>query len=74
MFCRPRESIGRDPREKLKRVLRGYGVDGRLLLAVESLCSFPARKFVFVSVELKHNHSRLVLDPDQGVQCHRSYS
>jgi len=40
MLCRPRESIyGRVLRNKLWGVLREYGVDDRLLLAVKSLYS-----------------------------------
>ena len=39
MFCRPRESIRPDSSWKALGVLREYGVDGRLLLAVKSLYS-----------------------------------
>ena len=58
------------PHEKLWRRLRECDVDDRLVLAVKSL--YPAEKFVFVSEELSHNWSPLVLDSDNGVCCHRS--
>ena len=34
----------------------------------------PAQKFVFVSGELNHDRSQLVLQSDKGVCCHRSFS
>ena len=34
----------------------------------------PAQKFVYVSGELNHDRSPLVLDSDKGVCCHRSFS
>ena len=37
MFCRPQESIRPGLSRKLQKVLREYGVDGRLLLADKSL-------------------------------------
>ena len=58
------KAYNRVPCEKLWGVLREYGVDGRLSLAVKSLY-IPAQKFVSVSGELNHDRSPLVLDSRQ---------
>jgi len=62
------KSYDRVPREKLWGVLREYGVDGRLLLAVKSLYSCSE---VCVHVGgVNHNCSQWVLDSNKGVCCH----
>jgi len=39
-----------------------------------SSCCIPAQKFMFMSGELNHHRSPLVLDSDNGVCCHRCFS
>jgi len=61
------KAYDRVPQEKFWGVLREYGVDGRLLQAVQ--------KFVSFSAELSHSRPQCVLesDNDKGVCCHHSF-
>jgi len=66
------EANDRVPCENLWSVFRKYGAYGRLLLAVKSLIS--DQNFVSMLGELHHDRPPLVLDSNNGVCCHRSFS
>ena len=66
------KAYDRVPRKKLSGVLRESGFAAACYWP-SSHC-IPAQMFVSVSGKLNHDRSTLVLDSDNGVCCHRSFS